>query len=319
MYLLSSLRKEFGDHFVTEFADGTIIPWRVLCVGDFLKYEIEFSLNRHPIAEIENEIFSKCVLDSGIVANLFCLKAGIVSTVSAHIMEQSGPRSPEQMNYALELGRRIANTAMHQCVISITQAFPAYTPEDIYAMDYETMMLRLAQAEAKMIGMGIWNEPVSFIAPGQKEKPKKPQKPKVKPQDLKQTFEQQQAPIPKPPPAPKPPVSKSVEQTIITQQDILEHKAAMSGHDQDIVATREMTNDTAQFYADYINQMKEGKKISVKTDEERVAEANARSEAIKKKLIEQQKQQAIANKEELKELLKVRERERIRRAKRKRR
>ena len=319
MYLLSSLRKEFGDHFVTEFSDGTIVPWRVLSIGDFLKCENQFQLGRHPPAETENEVFSLCVLDPGIVNNLARLKAGIVSTVVAHIMETSGPKTPEQMNETLEFCRGITNAAIHQCIISITQAFPAYTPEQIYAMDYETMMLRLAQAEFKMLSMGVWKEPVSFGQIGEQKRPK------VKPKDLKQTFDQQQEP-PRPksieeiprskPPSPKP---QSAEQTIITQQDILEHKTAMSGHDKDMIASREAANEIAAFYPDYLKQMAEGKKITIKTDEERVAEANARSEATRSKLIQQQKQQAIADKEEMKELLKVRERERLRRAKRKRR
>lgn len=315
MYAINTLRREFGDNYVTEFPDGTIVPWKLLSIGDFLKYQIQFKSNVQIPAEIENEIFQKCVLDKAQVKTFLQLKAGIVSTVATLIMNHSGPSNPDELNYTLSLGRTVAQQSIHKIVSIITQAFPGYIPEQLYDMEYEVLILRLAQAEDKLLTLGILNEPISFGVIDDKTQPPL-KKEKTKKIDLKKQYEQQKiikTAVSQPP-------TKSVKQTIITKHDILEHDASGLGHEQldNSIEKKKMIDDTAKFYKDYIEQLQNKQQLKFKTDEERIAEAKIRSAKTQAKLNELEKKKAIEEKEEFKKLIQVRERERKRQARRKR-
>ena len=72
----------------------------------------------------------------------------------------------------------------------IATAF-SYKLEDIYAMDYETFLFRLAQAEAKLLTMGVIKEPF-VINDGSVIRQEKPEKPRTR-VDAKKAWEQQRA------------------------------------------------------------------------------------------------------------------------------
>ena len=136
---------------------------------------------------LEEEIFKKCVLDPRFIKD-DTLPAGIVSTVVQNIMMFSGPGSIDQFNQQLDSSRAVASMAMHEMIPLICRAFPAYTPEQVYALKYEDFLLRLAQAESLLIKIGVLTQPLELLS---KEAQAKTAKNKPLPQQLKRIWEQQ--------------------------------------------------------------------------------------------------------------------------------
>ena len=190
------VRKRFGGTYVTIFPDGLIIPWKALSLKDFISYQQDTFKNLIPYPQLEDEIFSKCVLDDSIIRQMPFLKAGIISTVVHNIWEYSGPTTAELFNNDLETARQMLQGTgiggLHELVEMITLAFP-YTPEQVYEMDYETFLLRTAQAEGKLLRMKIISSPFSLVqtqteASKQKGPIPKETKPRV---DAKSLWEEQ--------------------------------------------------------------------------------------------------------------------------------
>lgn len=289
-YLLY-LRSRYGNVFATELPDGRVIPWRPLTVGEFMEYDGLLRTGQYPRAAIEDEVFTKCVLDEGVVKGIDSLRAGIVTTVTAAIFSVSGPHSPEEMNLIMNYNRMQADGVIPYVVSLICQAFPAYKPEDVYAMDYTTMMTRLAHAEHKLLRTGMISEPVSFHTIGQEpQAPQRPQpqKPKV---DSSKLFEEYYArqgvkppPPTKPPPAPK---AKKGQTTVITENDVAEHTTHYTGHEAEdrIILEAQMVDETSGIYDDYLEQMRKGEKVTIPSHEERMAAARKRMEANRQKAI----------------------------------
>lgn len=330
------LRQEYGDVFATQLPTGQTIPWRPLTAGEFLEYNVMFQAGQYPVAYIENEIFRKCVLDGAFVRSINKQKAGVIQTVVSCIMAFSGPQNVNDLNQHLNMARHMTSDAMHDLVSFVCQAFPSYKPEEVYAMDYKTLMLRAAQGERKMLGAGFIQEPLSFEAVNESAEDQaaaveERQKRLEENQDMiNKYYEQQGIKIPEsvkqarkdmreriidhpaPPPVPE---AKLGEQTIISTSDMAEHEAFMTGHEQDIVNKIRATGETAQFYTEYLDQLQEDGKLKMLTPEERKAAAEKRMEANKQKILERRKQAFEDAKKELPELLKVREEARRRKAK----
>jgi len=336
MNQLLYLRKQYGEVFVTELPDGQIVPWKPLSTGEFLHYNSTLLEGRYPRAYIENEIFTKCVLDRILVDSIDKLKAGVIQAVVDSILTFSGPQHPNELNYMLNLQRVGVNDAMHEIVGMICQAFPAYRPEEVYEMDYTTFMQRAALAERKLLRSGLLNEPVVFEVPQDQEEYVKEQEEQQKrlernknmiddfykqqgikvPESAKKAREEKRKQILDPSPVrPPPPPPPTTERTVITKSDMIEHASFMSGHERDVVHQIKATDETAQIYQDYLEQLKESGTLKIKTDEERKAAAQKRMEENKQKLLAQQKAATEAAKKELPELLKVREEARKRKAK----
>lgn len=330
------LRKEHGDVFATRLPTGQTIPWRPLTTGEYLKYTAMFRNDQYPRAFIEDEVFTLCVLDGALVRSIGKLKAGIVSTVVSSIMVFSGPQSLEDLNTGLHIARQQMHDAMHDLVSMICMAFPAYKPEEVYTMDYRNLMLRAAQAEKKLIQTGFIDEPIFFepreaTIEQKRQIDEQQQKRREANQDmLNKYYEQEGIHVPDSlkrarkeasrelitdHPAPPPVPEHTGETTVISKSDIMEHESFMSGHEQDIVNKVQVTKDTAQFYTGYLDELKEGGTLRIKTPEERKAAAEARMEANRQKLIERRKKALEDAKAELPQLLKVREDARRRKAK----
>ncbi len=296
----TDLREIYGSVFVTEAPDGMIIPWKPLSLGDFLEYDSQF---KHGITEhsvLENEIFCKCVTDSILVRNIHLQKAGTISLVVRSIMEHSGPTTINEMNNIMNHYRDIANQPIHQLVTVICRAFPGYTPDDIYQMDFHKMALRLAQAENKLITLGLMTEPIQILPPGAEEQVQQQEKPKLKidPKKLKEAFDLQETqPMSKiikkarAEGAKKLDLSKGVEEeeldlgsTVDGEQFVVSTGMMAAGlevGDDDLA--RQMKKDAKSIYGDYL---KMGNKVKMKTQEERIQEAHKRMEANKRKNIQ---------------------------------
>lgn len=283
MIHLSYIRQRYGEGYVTVLPDGLQIPWRPLSVGDYLSYQQLIENKTYPIGYIHNEIFKKCVLDKHAVNNLDKTKAGIITAVATSILEHSGPRSMDELDGLLNYGRHKAQHILNQIVVNICWAFPAYSPDDIYKMDYYTLLDRLALAEFKLAKMGLISDMLSFRDPNKEENPEVPKK---KPTEdlLKKYYEQEGIKVSeKKPVAPRSASSNS--QTIITAADIKEVEAVYTGHElQDqALLEHQMVEQTAWIYKDYLDQLQKDGKITMKSDEQRKEEALERARINEKK------------------------------------
>jgi len=203
MQQLFEVRKEHGGVYVTVFEDGLLVPWKPLSLGDYIKYTQDSNRGLIPHAQLEDEIFVKCVQDDSVLRQMSFMKAGIIATVVSNIWQFSGPTGVNEFNDDLEAARHILLTdgvrALHELVQIITIAFP-YKPEEVYEMPYETFLFRLAQSEKKLLELGLFlKEPISLQVPEDKDKRRKlgkieqPKKPVI---DAKRLWDQQQAKSP---------------------------------------------------------------------------------------------------------------------------
>lgn len=219
MLPLHKVRQGYGGIFATVFSEDLIVPWKPLSLGDFISYTRDYERGAIPSVLLEDEVFKKCVLDSSLVRQMNFLPAGLVSVVAQNIWEYSGPKGVSEFNQDLAGARHIlfggGSKALHELVTIIAMAFP-YKPEEVYAMDYETFLLRLAQSEKKLIDMGVLKTSVDLIEE-QVETPT-PKKAKafadLNKVDIKKLWEEQHGivkePLPPPPvrekaPPPAPP------------------------------------------------------------------------------------------------------------------
>ena len=269
----------YGDQFVTILTDGLEIVWRPLTIGEFVEFDKLIKSNKYPIGFIEDEIFRKCVKNKFLVNNLSDIKAGIVSTVVTTILQYSGPSSIDELNYFLNLNRAVSREIIHEIIGYICWAFPAYKPEDLYNLDYHTLMLRLAQAETKLGNLGLISQPFSFLSPEQEKQQKESPKKKKTDDLLERYYERDRKSITKEKPQNK-------KQTIITSKDMKEHESVYVGHEVEDKAILEasMVNETTKIYQDYLNQSKKHGKIQIKTTEERIAEGKLRAKVNEDKI-----------------------------------
>jgi len=291
------LRELYGKGtYVTSLPDGQNIPWTPLSIGDFLYYDRLFGSGQYPDTYIENEIFRKCVRNPVLTKQIDRLHAGIVSTVVYNIMQFSSPSNVQELQYTLQVSRFNADTIMHDLSNLVIQAYPSYKPEELYAMDIETFMLRVATAERKLMKAGLLQQPITFeSADGQtqdsalKSQPRKAQPPPV---NVAQQYKKQ----------------SSVKQTIITNDDITEAQTAYTGHERadKMVIEDKMVKETMGVYDDYLKQIREGKKLQIKTPEERKTDALVRTEANRKTCIELAKKRKTAEQNEMDRLAKQR-------------
>jgi hypothetical protein len=197
MHPLFETRQLHGDVYVTCISKDIKIPWRPLSLGDYLKYVRDYSRQVIPPSILEDEIFKSCVVDKTFIRQMPFMKAGIISTVVQNIWEASGPGGIDEFNQDLETARMSlfsdGTRVLQDLVQLITMAFP-YKPEEIYAMDYETFLLRVAQAEKKLLEMGMIQEPVDIVDGNNKSPQKKRRVPMRK---LNQDIPTEESPQPR--------------------------------------------------------------------------------------------------------------------------
>lgn len=189
---LLELRQKYGTGYVTVLPDGQFIPWKPLPLSDYIQFQHDSNYGVTSFTQIENEVFKKCVLDNTLVRQLDFLKAGTVTTVAQNVWQYSGPTGINAFNDDLERARaeiRGDNVrAINDLVRIVTMAF-SYTPDDVYAMDYHTFLLRVAQAEDKLLFLNAIEEPIQMVVPEeQKQKPMPSFLKGPQPSDPDQTF-----------------------------------------------------------------------------------------------------------------------------------
>lgn len=306
---LQTLRESYGEKAcVTVLPEDIFVPWRPLTLSELLEIERQEAAGLYSQAFVENEIFTKCVLDQFFVKRIRTLPAGDVARVVSNIVSYSRPENPEELENAFNCGREEVNGLIHFFASHICVAFPAYKPEDIYDMDYKTMLLRGAMAEAHLLRTGYITEPFYFLHQEESE-PRRPELPRRPTSELASQYKEDR----RPPSISTPP---SDYREIISKEDIRKSEMGHSGHETDPGFSQEQAQKTASIYQDYIDDLNAGRELRIKTPEERKAAYMAQIEEVKKvHAVDQQKQRKL-DKEEMKGLLEVQEREKRRKARR---
>lgn len=279
MRQVDAIRLRYGSVYCTIGNHDVVVPWKPLSIGRWL--QVKKDLDRQLVVSeiIENEVFKECVVDPYLVSNIDSLDAGLVEAVSVAIFLASGPKSLQDVNEQLEMKRMELSGVLHTLIDMINKAFPAIPMSDIYDMDYQTLMMRSAQAEKMLIHKGILAEPIFFsdVKLGQKEE-KAPQvegKKKNVEQFKQQYFEQQRIEGEK-----KPFRVSELER----QAHALELK-----RDEEKDMKEKWTPEApgagavGEIYPDYLDQMRSGKPVKIKSLDERVKETEEKLELARKK------------------------------------
>lgn len=270
---VNALRLRYGKAYATVLPDGRVIPWKPLTIGRFIDYTLE--VRKQAILEpvLENEIFRDCVLDPFFVNSMDDLPAGIVESVVVAIFLTSGPVSVHDINTKMEMKRMELTGILHTLVDMITLAFPHYAPEQVYNMDYETLMMRAAQAETRLIerkvlAQRVFFEDVDYSKPKENQEDNAPS-PKASAEKLREAYFEQQ----------KQAVTK---ETVISKAEVMAHNTVANTYE--VMDADVQLNETAAiFYKDYLTQMKAGEKPQIKPLEQRVAETSAQITRAKAK------------------------------------
>ena len=174
--------------FRVEFPDGKRIIFRLLNWKQFRVYYELLQKGTIPAAVLEDAIYRECALKHADIEDMSETRAGVVSTVSMIIMMMSGPATQDLFNPTLELCRNQVDTLDSQILMIICRAFPAYKPEDVEAMPWSDVLMRLAQAERILMSKNPPElaEPIAIISPDEAKKQKRKRTGKVDAADLVQ-------------------------------------------------------------------------------------------------------------------------------------
>lgn len=289
------LRLQYGSSYGTVLNDGSVIPWKPMSIGKFIEYSNELKHQKIDPAVFETEIFRQCVVEPYYIDQMDTLSAGAVEAVSMGIMMASGPSSLEDLGSKLAMKRLELSGALHSLVDMVVQAFPTYSPEQVYNFDYDTLMFRAAQAEQRLIQAGVLPGPIFFHEVGDEQStpqtPGQPRPPtaaeKEKSKMLLDDFlvqEQQRA---------------GGKTTVITDNEITAHNGVKVGAEilEDELITKKLMDESLPVFGEYAEQIKRGEKPQIKPLDQRVAETKVQLELAKKHYatIEAGKNKAVAS------------------------
>jgi len=141
--------KEHGIIYVSQFEWGGIL-WRPLGHAEAELYSGLFQTVPQAKAELEEQIFKECVLDHPLPKEEFDKwKAGIVTTIAQTILYFSTIRTPKEFLQRLKTAREeVSGDIFLQVFTRIIQVFPIYTIEQLRNMPVDSVMQKLAIAEA---------------------------------------------------------------------------------------------------------------------------------------------------------------------------
>ena len=101
--------------------------------------------------KIEEDIWRDCVIEQTFGGNPDNLPAGIVTTIAQVIMQKSCPTNIDKVGEDLDKARGKMGEMVRQLVLKVCEAFPNYSPEDVFNFDWETLIERVAESE-KILG-----------------------------------------------------------------------------------------------------------------------------------------------------------------------
>lgn len=162
-YLEHKLESQTG-LFRTDFTDGYVV-WKPLTWLRYKKYrEAHLLLGDSIELQLEETVFKECLIFSSyeelppddltpeetsdwLDHSRATVPAGVVSTVVKLILFTSGAQNGSAIIAQLDQHRGPINNIEDQLIVAICRAFPAYTPEYVENLDWQTILKRAAQAE----------------------------------------------------------------------------------------------------------------------------------------------------------------------------
>lgn len=286
-------RKRYGSNWLTIINEEIQIPWRVLSLEEFLRFNDLRNAGFYTDVELEDEIFLLCVLEPVYTENIDILPAGIISVVAGQIFQLSGPQTPEQLAEDLNVARSLVQDFISSAITVICSVFPGYTPETLYALPYEVFMKRLALAEKRLIELGYIKEPLQVIGPEndsrevragpQRELPSEKRKKEIleeKKKELERKLKNLNEQVDD--------KSKASGGTVITRKQMSTNLETDTGHDlQDKALWQHDAIQGLEFiYPEYFKMMKEGKKITPEVIQATKGKNKEEVEAAHEKYIE---------------------------------
>lgn len=164
---LLSAKKEYGSVYAIAFPNGDKVSFRLLPYKRYIQYKETALLQTVPTDIIETSVYRECVIDHYYLENALELRAGVVSTVANTILKLSGPSDMEHFNETLEGYRGVIENGDNGLKLLaysyITTAFPSYTYEQLDDIDWQTLMIRLAEAESLLKSRGWIKEDIKAI------------------------------------------------------------------------------------------------------------------------------------------------------------
>jgi hypothetical protein len=289
----ADLRERYGSVFVLELPDGLVVPFSLLSLSDFFTYSKILSSDIIPSWVIENEIFTKCVKDEVLIDNIYQQKAGTPTTVANTILQYSAPNSQEELGYFLNYNRSVVDNSLYQLINTICLAY-SYTPDDLLRKDIQEIFFLFALAERKLLDTGILSEPFDF----ENKNTKKPRKQhKVDLSKLSEEYRQQEEEWnlrklrqqgTKSPGMTVENETPSFNDTDKNGDTVISGRELMYNLDADPTSDSpvesQMMEDAKVIFGDYLEALKKGEKIKIKSEDQRIAEAKKRLEENRRKL-----------------------------------
>ncbi len=129
-------------------ADGKTVVFRPLT------WQEQHSLVEGATEDCEqaDNIVETCLLYPDYDSLIEDFDAGVVETLATEIVNASGFSSVEAFNEGLIWAREETKKVEYEVIAAICKAFPAYTPEAVYDLQFLDIMVRLAIAE-KILGI----------------------------------------------------------------------------------------------------------------------------------------------------------------------
>lgn len=106
------------------------------------------------IPDLEEDIWSKCVIEQSFGGTEADLNAGIITTLAQLVMRLSCPQDIISIESDLELARKSLDNVVKQLILKVCEAFPAYTPDEVEQMEWNDLINKVAQAE-KILGKEV--------------------------------------------------------------------------------------------------------------------------------------------------------------------
>ena len=138
----------------------------LLTLESFKRVENLLALNPHLLVHLQDEIFLSCLASPLYLKDMYPhINAGIVSSIADAVYSVSGPQSIELLQQHLDTERIQASDVTKQMIMIICRAFPGYTPDDLFDMDWQNLVNRFVIAERMLLDAGILTEPMQLLDP----------------------------------------------------------------------------------------------------------------------------------------------------------
>lgn len=158
------LKQKIGDNlYCFNFPDGTVIPFRLMTLGEYNNCRTSLVIGAIPAQDIYDSIYQSCVLNRAYRENMDQLKAGIPDLVAKTIYYMSGPNDLNFMQQLLDVERNVAETFESQMKVTVCRVFPGYTMNMLDELKFPQLIKLFAEAESVLLQTGNITKPFKII------------------------------------------------------------------------------------------------------------------------------------------------------------